>query len=90
MPRLKIKPEPVGMQPDSRPCPPAPPLVTAHADMPAHQSPALALQTRLEHSWQARHDHHAPTTAKIPFGWTLVGMSVTCAAAWYLILRLVF
>jgi hypothetical protein len=91
MPRLKVKPETAQMEPDAQ-APNSPPvsLVTAHADMTAHKSPALALQASLEGSWDTRHGNDAAQVAKIPFGWTLIGMSVVCATFWYLILHLIF
>jgi hypothetical protein len=89
MSRLKIKPEPVEMQPEARAADTTPiTLVAAHADMTAHQSPALALQAGLQQSWDARHDCDTTPVAKIPFGWTLIGTSVICAAFWYTLLQL--
>lgn len=91
MPRLKAKPEMAQSQSETRAADTAPThLVAAHADMTAHQSPALALQASIEQSWDTRHDHDAAPVAKIPFGWTLIGMSVVCAAFWYMLLQLVF
>jgi hypothetical protein len=91
MSRLKIKPEPVEMQPEARAADTASvTLVAAHADMIAHQSPALALQTGLEQSWDAPHDRDAASVGKIPFGWTLIGVSIVCATFWYALLHLVF
>ncbi len=91
MPRLKAKPEMAQFQPEIRPSDTAPVRLTeAHADMPAHQSPALALQAGLEQSWDARHESNSPSVTKIPFGWTLAGMSIICAGFWYVLLQLVF
>ena len=91
MSRLKIKLEPVETPQETRaPDTASVTLVAAHADMIAHQSPALALQAGLEQSWGARHDPDATPVAKMPFGWTLIGMSVVCAAFWYMLLQLVF
>ncbi len=91
MPRLKAKPEMAQMQSETRAADTAStPLTAAHADMVAHQSPALALQASLEQSWDARHDRDALPVARIPFGWTLIAMSVVCAAFWYTLLQLVF
>jgi hypothetical protein len=91
MPRLKPKLETAQLQSDTRaPDTPSVTLLTAHADMAAHQSPALALQASLEQSWDARQDHDTTPVARIPFGWTLIGMSVVCAAFWYVVLQLVF
>jgi len=91
MPRLKAKPEMAQIQAETRPEDAVSiTLITAHADMTAHQSPALALQASLEQSWGDRHEHDSPPATKIPFGWTLIGMSVICAAFWYALLQLVF
>ena len=91
MPRLKVKPETAHTEPE------APgvksdsaPLKTASADMSAHQSPALALQTRLEQAWKTGEAQDTIPVAKVPFGWTLIGASIVCAAFWYVILQLVF
>ncbi len=92
MPRLKAKPETAQMQPEVRAADSDPvSLVTARANMTAHHSPALALQASLEQSWEARHGRDdAAHVTKFPFGWTLIGMSVVCAAFWYMVLQLKF
>lgn len=91
MPRLKAKPEMAQMQSKTQPADMAPAtLMAAHADMTAHQSPARALQANLEQSWDSRHEYDSPAVTRIPFGWTLIGASVICAAFWYALLQLVF
>ncbi len=91
MPRLKAKPEMAQFQPETRPVDTAPVVLTeARPDMTAHQSPALALQASLEQSWDVRQEPDSPYVIKIPFGWTLAGMSIICAAFWYILLQIVF
>lgn len=91
MPRLKAKPEMAQFQPEVRPSDTTTARLTeARADMTAHQSPALALQASLEQSWGVRREHDSPPITKIPFGWTLAGMSIICAGFWYVLLQLVF
>ena len=91
MPRLKAKPEMAQFQPEVRPPDTTTVRLTeARADMTAHQSPALALQVSLEKSWEVRREHDSPAITKIPFGWTLAGMSIMCAGFWYVLLQLVF
>lgn len=91
MPRLKVRPEMAHMEPETQVTEfDAVTLVAAHADMIAHQSPARALQASIEQSWDTRHDQHTTPVSKFPFGWTLIGASVVCAAFWYMLLQLVF
>ncbi|HTM82619.1 hypothetical protein [Asticcacaulis sp.] len=91
MSRLKAKPETAQMLPEVREtASDSVTLMAARADMTPHHSPALALQASLEQSWGARHGRDAAQVTKIPFGWTLIGMSVVCAAFWYALLHLVF
>lgn len=91
MPRLKVSPEVSHMEPEAGVVEPeAAILVKASSDMIPHESPALALQASLEKSWEARHDHEAVQTARVPFGWTLIGVSLVCAAFWYTLLQLIF
>lgn len=90
MPRLKAKPEMAQIEPETWPkdtIGTGP--VEAHDLMPPAHSPALALQASLEHTWEAR-QHPAPVIGKkVPFGWTLIGALVVCAAFWYALLHLI-
>ncbi|HTN40450.1 MAG TPA: hypothetical protein VLZ84_04810 [Asticcacaulis sp.] len=69
-------------------------LVTPAAEMQAVQSPALSLRAGLEESletsWNAGLDADTVSIQKLPFGLTLIGMSVICAGFWYTLATLVF
>ena len=64
-------------------------LVTAESKMEAFASPALELQDSLQKSWDTRHGHAEVDVRKIPFAWTLGGMTVICGVFWVAIALLI-
>jgi hypothetical protein len=69
-------------------------LVKPGSDLQAILSPANGLRASLEQAleggWNANHHMDEVAVSKIPFAWTLTGMSIVCAAFWYTLAALIF